>query len=243
MNLVVDIGNTLVKTGVFGEKGLIAHQSSDRENFISSLEKTKLDFPEIGTAIISHVGKMEGDWGKHLQREFAVTGFSASTPIPFKNSYKTPGTLGLDRIALVAAAFEKYPGKDVLVIDAGTSITYDFLDKKGNYHGGAISPGIQMRLKALHVFTDRLPLVPFMENPDFLGKSTLESIQSGVINGTSFEINGFINAYRENHPGLITILTGGDAQTLSKSIKNTIFAPSYFLLEGLNSILEFNKPK
>src|SRR5690606_18822630 len=122
---------------------------------------------------------------------FAVTDFSASTPVPFKNLYKTPETLGLDRIALVASAFEKYPEKNILIVDAGTSITYDFLDKEGNYHGGAISPGIEIRFKALNVFTDRLPLATFVEEPNFMGKNTLESIQAGTIHGAAFEINGF----------------------------------------------------
>jgi type III pantothenate kinase len=190
---------------------------------------------------------MEPEWGKYLHTEFGATEFSANTPVPYKNSYKTPQTLGLDRIALVAAAFEKYPNKNVLVIDAGTCITYDFLDKSGTYHGGAISPGIAMRFMALNTFTDRLPLVSTeksaMDKSNFLGKSTLESIQAGVLVGVSHEITGFVEAYCEKHPDLTIILTGGDVQTLSKSIKNTIFAPAYFLLEGLNSILEFNKPK
>lgn len=247
MNLVIDIGNTYIKTGIFEEKKIISHQKLQRKDFVKFLQQLKTEYPKIENAMVSHVGKMEAEWGKFLQKEFSIVEFSAHTKLPFKNTYQTPETLGLDRIALMAAAFEKYPHKNVLVIDAGTCITYDFLDKTGKYHGGAISPGLNMRFMALNTFTDRLPLLSpensaaFLSN--FLGKSTFESIQVGVQRGVLQEIWGFIEAYDKKFRDLTVILTGGDAQILFKSIKNTIFAPSYFLLEGLNSILEFNKFK
>ncbi|MCB0468082.1 MAG: type III pantothenate kinase, partial [Aequorivita sp.] len=134
-----------------------------------------------------------------------------------------------------------YAGKNVLVIDAGTCITYDFLNSKNEYMGGAISPGISLRYKALHTFTEKLPLLEATNPNLFVGNTTATSMHSGVVNGVLYEIDGYISMYRKNYDNLTVILTGGDAHFLRDSIKNDIFANSNFLLEGLNHILEYNE--
>ncbi|MGB3776659.1 MAG: type III pantothenate kinase, partial [Leeuwenhoekiella sp.] len=160
--------------------------------------------------------------------------------VPFKNLYETPTTLGVDRVALMAAAVKNHPGQNVLVIDTGTCVTYDFKNKKEEYLGGSISPGLSMRFKALHQFTANLPLLTSQKSVKTIGKNTSEAIQSGVIYGISHEINGVINSYIEDYPDIEVILTGGDALFLSKTLKNGIFAHQNFLLEGLDYIMVFN---
>jgi type III pantothenate kinase len=160
--------------------------------------------------------------------------------VPFLNLYATPSTLGIDRIALVAASVNGFPDKNVLIIDAGTCITFDFITNKNQYLGGAISPGIRMRYKALQNQTANLPLLETNMPENIIGDSTASSIHSGVINGVLNEIDGNIEAYKSNYEDFTTILTGGDANFLSKQLKSSIFANSNFLLEGLNFILQYN---
>jgi type III pantothenate kinase len=160
--------------------------------------------------------------------------------MPFKNLYKTPETLGLDRLALASAAVQQYPKTNTLVIDAGTCITYDFVDANAHYFGGAISPGLQMRYNALHKQTAQLPLLQPKRQTSYIGATTEASIHSGVIFGTVQEIQGVVSTYLLDYSDLTVILTGGDANFLCKQFKISIFANSNFLLEGLNFILDFN---
>ncbi|MFA5300654.1 MAG: type III pantothenate kinase, partial [Lutibacter sp.] len=163
-----------------------------------------------------------------------------NTKVPFLNNYATPKTLGVDRIALVSSAFSNYPNKNVLIIDAGTCITYDFINHEGNYYGGAISPGIEMRYKALHVFTEKLPLLRPELMYQLVGDSTETSIHSGILNGVIGEIDSIVEKYRKKNTDLTVVLTGGDVNFLSNRLKNSIFANPNFLLEGLNTILTYN---
>ena len=165
---------------------------------------------------------------------------NTTTPLPFKNRYTTPSTLGNDRIALAAAAVCVYPLKNTLVIDAGTCITFDFINSKNEYLGGAISPGIGMRYKSLHQYTGKLPLLSKNEEFKLIGTSTKSSIHSGIINGIICEIKGVIAQYQQDFGDLTIVLTGGDTKFLSKQLKNSIFANQNFLLRGLNKILTFN---
>ena len=162
------------------------------------------------------------------------------TKIPLQNTYKTPESLGRDRIALAVGANQLFPTNNTLVIDAGTCITYDFIDEKNNYLGGAISPGLQIRLNALHTFTEKLPLVTIKNGSELIGKTTEMSILSGVINGATAEVDGIIDRYKEQFGNLKTVLTGGDANYFVKTLKNNIFANSKVLLNGLNTILNYN---
>ena len=172
-----------------------------------------------------------------------LTVLSSATNVPFVNLYKTPTTLGVDRIALVVGAVNEFPKKNTLIIDAGTCITFDFVNSKSEYLGGAISPGIKMRFDSLNHFTANLPLLEKEEVNDFIGKNTKESINAGVVNGVIQEIDGVINQYKKKYLDLTVVLTGGDTNFLAKQLKSSIFANQNFLLQGLNTILIFNIDK
>ena len=146
----------------------------------------------------------------------------------------------VDRIAGVCGAQQKFPGEPCLVIDAGTCITYDFLDRQGNFLGGGISPGLMMRFQAVHTFTSKLPLVNPVEKVNLIGDSTERCIQSGVINGLAEELNGIIRRYQGEFDGLRVILCGGDARFFENILKGPIFAVPELVLSGLNSILNYN---
>jgi len=161
--------------------------------------------------------------------------------IPIHNNYKTINSLGQDRIGLVSAAFFKFPNENSLVVDIGTCITYDFIDSKNIYHGGAISPGINMRYNSLNKFTSNLPLLKYNNVEKMIGSNTDESIHIGVNNGIVGEINEYINRLEEKYLKLNVIITGGDSTFLLNKIKNAIFADQDFLAIGLNNILKYNE--
>ena len=163
-----------------------------------------------------------------------------NTSLPIKNLYKTPSTLGKDRIAVAVAANYLKPNTNVLVIDAGTTITYEFIDTKGQYLGGNISPGMKMRFNSLHTFTKKLPLIEHTENSDLLGNDTKSAISSGIINGIIFEMDGYINTLKEKYADIVIFLTGGDTFFFESTLKNRIFAHKNLLLIGLNRILNYN---
>ncbi len=238
-NLAIDIGNTRLKWGVFKDQNLISKEDQSVTEGISVLKKVVNDqsFQQI---LVAATGNSQNVVTLLQENGLSFKILDHTTGIPFKNRYKTPHTLGVDRIALVAAAVKNYPGQHALVIDAGTCVTFDFKNQQEEYMGGSISPGLSMRFKALHHFTEKLPLLTAEEVPDYIGKNTAEAIQSGVIQGISHEIKGVIEWYTDNYPGLKVILTGGDALFLSKTLKNGIFAHQNFLLEGLDHIMVFN---
>ncbi|QQX77120.1 MULTISPECIES: type III pantothenate kinase [Aequorivita] len=241
MNLVIDVGNTLVKLGVF-DSGILKHKKTCvKSDFLATLAEFFENFPAIADCIVSSVSNLSEHQYSKIQQYCSVLFLNHETKVPFTNRYGTPQTLGIDRIALVSAAAHLYAQKNVLVIDAGTCITYDFLNSENEYFGGAISPGMLLRYKSLHTFTDKLPLLEANNPKLFIGNTTATSIHSGVVNGVLYEIEGFIEAYKKNYDNLTVILTGGDAHFLRETIKNDIFANSNFLLEGLNHILEYNK--
>ena len=240
MNLVIDVGNTKVKLAVFKKQVLVKKASATHGNFLKKIDKLQKDYPDLKYAIISSVGSISDQDLKQLKNNYELLVLNNSTKIPFKNCYETPTTLGVDRIALVSASIKKYSEKNVLIIDAGTCVTYDFINDQNEYLGGAISPGIKMRYKALHNLTANLPLLDAQAPKQLIGSSTSESIHSGIINGILKEIDGVINEYEKKYQDLTVILTGGDTKFLSKQLKSSIFANSNFLLEGLNFILEFN---
>jgi type III pantothenate kinase len=242
MNLAIDIGNTRVKAAVFEGDKLIELAIFDKKIIISQIRNI-LKKHRISAGIVSNVASFSEKKMLQLKKSFNFIVVSASLKVPFDNLYKTPKTLGVDRIALVAGAVKQFPNTDVLIIDAGTCITFDFVNSKACYLGGAISPGIKMRYKALNTFTASLPLIASLELDDFIGKNTEESIISGVLNGVQNEINGIIEGYREKYLHLTVVLTGGDTNFLSKQLKSSIFANQNFLLQGLNEILKFNQHK
>jgi type III pantothenate kinase len=240
MNLVVDVGNTLVKLAVFEETKLIYKKSLEANFIQKEIIIVKEKFKTINKAILSSVGKLKKEDLRFIKNNFDLLQLDVNTKLPFKNSYKTPNTLGLDRIALVCASVQKYPKKNVLIIDAGTCITYDFISEENNYLGGAISPGLRMRYISLNNLTAKLPLLQPEEPINIIGNSTNDAIHSGVVYGVLNEIEGVIKSYKLIYKDLTVILTGGDTNFLSKQLKSSIFANSNFLLEGLNYILHFN---
>lgn len=240
MNLIVDIGNTLVKIAVFQNDTLLEKQTVEISEVDDLLKKIFRDYPNIQKSILSSVGKLPKVVLENLKTHCDVMILNANLKFPFKNLYATPNTLGVDRMALVTASVKHNPNQHVLIIDSGSCITYDFITKDNEYLGGAISPGIRLRYKSLHDFTANLPLLDTEMPKSIVGDTTAAAIHSGVVIGIVKEIDGVIDDYRENYSDLTVILTGGDAIFLSKQLKNSIFANSNFLLEGLNFILEYN---
>ncbi|MCK0114536.1 type III pantothenate kinase [Gelidibacter sp. F63206] len=240
MNLIVDVGNTLVKFAVFQEDEFVNKIVVELNEFEKTQKEISKKHPKIEKCILASVGKMPKEVVTKLQKQYKVLILDSNLKFPFHNRYKTPNTLGVDRIALVAASVKRYADKDVLIIDAGSCITYDFINRQNEFLGGAISPGIRLRYKSLHNFTANLPLLDTELPETLIGNSTKDAIHSGVVNGVVKEIDGIIDEYRAKFSDLTVILTGGDANFLSKQLKNSIFANSNFLLEGLNFILEYN---
>ena len=243
-NLVIDIGNSFTKVAVFQQDELLHadhYASVDAQTLFNLTDQYR-----VNKAIISSVKKEIESWREALEGRIVVKYFNAGMTAGVRNQYKTPQTLGLDRLAAVIGAKSLYPGKGSLVIDAGTAITYDWIDAEGNYFGGSISPGLNMRYKALNYYTGKLPLV----NPDekFDGKygdDTVTAITSGVQNGIKYELTGFIESYYNNEHELNIILTGGDSIFFDTLLKNSIFAPyiknePYLVLKGLNAAIRNN---
>jgi type III pantothenate kinase len=240
VNLVLDIGNSRVKAGVFNGRELI-HVSAFATSQTNELKKILQSFPNIRFAIVSSVLIHAKELINILTNKINCVEFNFNTKIPIKNNYLSPETLGNDRLAAAVGAAFRFPTKNCLIIDAGTCIKYDFLNAEGEFIGGAISPGLEMRFKALNNFTDRLPLL--VPNPDFdelTGKTTAESILCGVQLGVLQEMKGMISLYKEKYSDLQCVITGGDWQFFENDLKNSIFAAPFLLLEGLNEILHCN---
>ena len=240
MNLIIDVGNSFVKLAIFSGDDIVYKVRFEISDFEGQYKTICKKFPELKKAIISSVGYLESNHVKIVKANLNPLVLNSETKLAFENSYETTKTLGVDRIALVSASVKHFPNKNVLIIDAGTCITYDFITNENNYLGGAISPGIRLRYKSLNNLTAKLPLLDTEAPNGIIGKTTEMSIHSGVVNGIVYEIDGVIYAYKKKYQDLTVILTGGDAKFLSNQLKNSIFANSDFLLEGLNYILEFN---
>jgi len=236
MQLIIDVGNTKVKLAIFDKDIIVKAYKVTLHDINKTIEEIALKFP-IKKAILSSVAGLSDIEKRIVKLRFPTIELNHKTPVPFKNEYQTPETLGVDRIALVSAFVKAYPESNGLIIDAGTCITYDFINSKAVYKGGAISPGLRLRYSSLHNLTANLPFLETKMPQQHIGQSTEEAIHSGIFNGIIQEIEGIIRLYKADYPTLRVILTGGDAEILSKRLKNSIFAHSNFLLEGLNYIL------
>jgi len=240
LNLIIDIGNTQIKAGFFENKQLVNLEiySLGETEFISSLVSKHKNLCNV---IISSVRKYPEELISVLKLECkTVLFFNSEIQTPLENLYESKSTLGYDRLAACAGAHGIYKGKNILVIDAGTAITFDFVNDKGQYIGGCISPGLKMRFKALHEFTQKLPELSRDENFNLIGKNTDDAIISGVQNGLIFEIDSYINNLKAKHSDLRIIITGGDAHFLYKLLNNKAEFHPEIVLQGLNRILEFN---
>ena len=239
VNLVVDIGNTIAKVALFDGATMVNVIYNSNQS-LDCLENICIEH-SIERGIVATVIDLNECVSERL-RKFPVPllWLDKDTPLPVINLYETPETLGYDRMAAVVAANEQFPGKDILVIDAGTCITYEFIDSQGQYHGGNISPGLQMRFKALHQFTGRLPLVTPQGRSLNLGKDTETAIRAGVKKGIEYEISGYITTMKHKYPELLVFLTGGDDFSFDTNVKSVIFADRFLVLKGLNRILNYN---
>jgi len=239
MILTVDVGNTRIKASVFEENTALENFIFEKNELEKKIEKILKKFPNCSDLVIASVGDIEKQSFLTFAKQLNIHFLTHEDVFPFINKYATPKTLGIDRMVLAAGATLQFPKQNRLVIDAGTCITYDFIDENDNYLGGAISPGLRLRYESLHNFTARLPLLTLDSPEQYIGNSTIEAIHSGVVNGFVYEIDGFIDEYRANFSNFIIILTGGDAEFLAKRLKNTIFANSNFLLESLNQTFQY----
>lgn len=235
MNAVIDQGNSFYKIGVFdGETLLFSSSGSD---VASLIKRMHFDFPDVKQGIISSVGAV-GHYDSIVgDSTIEWLQFSAKTPTPLRNKYHSPETLGLDRLAAGVGASVLFPKQNSLIVDAGTAITYEYISAEGEYLGGNISPGLHMRYKSLHTFTEKLPLLdPGAPLMDF-GLDTASAMRLGVENGILYEINGTIDDFRSRFDNGAVLITGGDALFFEKKLKSRIFAQPNLVLIGLNNIL------
>jgi type III pantothenate kinase len=239
MILAVDIGNTRIKAAVFEDATLLETFVFVKTELQKNIQNILKVHENITHLVVASVSDVEKQAFSAFENAVNIHFLSHKDSFPFVNCYETPHTLGIDRLVLAAGATLQFPGQNRLVVDAGTCVTYDFIDENNNYLGGAISPGLKLRYESLHHYTAKLPLLTLESPTHLIGNSTAESIHSGVVNGLVCEIDGFINQYKAQYSNFIIILTGGDAEFLAKRLKNTIFANSNFLIESLNQTFQY----
>ena len=237
LKLIIDIGNSAVKTALFEDKKMISSAVLNDCTLQSIL--VFVEGQAISDAIVSSVKAIDTDLEQIIQH-FDAHFLSENTLLPITIDYKTPNTLGKDRIAAVVGVSFLFPKQDVLVLDAGTCLTVDFINKDKVYKGGRISPGIRMRYTALNQFTSNLPLCEFSESSMIIGDDTDSSIISGVQQGILAEVRGIINVYKIENKDTIIAVTGGDCFFFEKELKISIFANPFLVIGGLNEILDYN---
>lgn len=242
LNLVIDIGNTRTKIALFNQGELMI--SFPAVSFTpNELELLLKEYPNIERAIISSVKEKQEELLSALKNLIPfVVELDHNTLLPIENRYETPKTLGKDRIAAAVGANKLFPNQNILVIDAGTAITYDFVNEKNQYEGGFITPGLSMRFRALNHFTDRLPLLKPEIPQEYKGNNTNNSIMGGIQYGLMGELKQMIQYFSNFNGELTIIITGGDTNYFEKLLKNHKFVKSEIILLGLNTILEFNNP-
>jgi type III pantothenate kinase len=237
MLAAIDSGNSSLKIGIFSEGKLLTILNPQNTGDIRDMIR---QFP-VHKIVISDVAG---------RKESILTAIPGGIPrlvvshelrLPFTIRYRTPETLGADRIAAVAGARDEFRNTDILIVDAGTCITYDLLEENGDYLGGGISPGIGLRLKALHDFTANLPDIEVNEHYELIGTDTAGSMRSGTIGGIVRELDGMIEQYRFRYPGLKVLMTGGAAGFFENELKGPIFVVPGLVLNGLRVIAECNE--
>jgi type III pantothenate kinase len=240
MNLIIDIGNSQTKVAIFNNKRILKNFIYDEFDMRLLLE-LKAEYPELSNAIYCTVGERDDKLIEILKQEFELfIELNYLTPIPIENLYESKESLGQDRLAAAVGANYLFPGSDILVIDAGTAITYDVVDGQNRYLGGNISPGLESRFRSLHEFTQKLPLVERGDQWPLIGKTTEEAIRAGVQAGILYEMDTMIDRIRDQWVDCKVVLTGGDSFFFDQKLKNTIFVMFELTLMGLNRILEYN---
>lgn len=240
--MIIDIGNTVAKLVAFdGDEPVEEIRTCNDSLSALGAFATKYAFTH---GIVGTVKGLAAEAEEQLRSlKIPILRFSPQTPVPITNRYKSPETLGADRLAAAVGASSLKPGKDLLIIDAGTCVTYEVIDAKGNYWGGNIAPGMQMRLRSLNEFTAKLPLVSAEGDVPGMGYDTETAIRSGVLRGMKYEIEGYIRSMRRKYPHLLVFLTGGDKINFDTTIKSIIFADKFIVPRGLNKILDYNHDK
>jgi len=243
INLVIDIGNSRTKIALFNQYDLMFNVPIDHLT-VNHVHSLKADYPQLNKAILSSVKPYDEELKRFLSEEFdQFLELDHHTKLPIGNLYETPETLGKDRIAAAVGANELFPNQNLLIIDAGTAITYDLVSEKNQFIGGNISPGLEMRFKALNYFTGKLPLVDYSNDFEPVGRNTVDAIRAGVQNGILFEIAQTIDLFNRNYQNLHIIMTGGDSYFFDKKLNYSIFVHFNLTLIGLNRILEHNAKK
>lgn len=242
-NLVIDWGNTRLKTGWFTGTDLVeTGQYADMDALVTTLANRL-----VTQLIVSSTSRPAEEIRERLAGiKAGLIVFDSQTPVPLRKAYETPATLGADRVAAAVGASTLFPGQDCLVLDLGTCLTADFVDRDSVFQGGLISPGLRMRFRAMHEQTARLPLVETLADwsgqdwPGLTAKNTQAALHSGVMNGLAFELTGIVESYRRERPGLVVLLCGGDAPAFESRLKPPIFVVPELVLIGLNRILRYN---
>ena len=243
MNICIDQGNSRTKVALFDAAGKVV-KSFVYKSFSSADAERLFRLYPISDSIISSVVNLESSMVNtlnRLSRRFVL--FDHETPVPIQNDYDSPATLGHDRLAAAVGANYLLPDENLLIIDAGSAITYDFLTADGHFVGGNIAPGIKMRLSVLRQMTKKLPQVETEENEliPLFGKNTRDAIAAGVIRGIVFEVKGYMRTVSEKVPHFETILTGGNAPYIINNVQTPVRMERNLVLIGLNRILEYNK--
>lgn len=242
MNLCIDQGNSRTKIALFKKDGRIVKNLLYKSFTSADVERLFSLYP-ITQSIVSSVANMEPaviNALNRLSKRFVL--FDHLTPLPIKNCYQTPETLGHDRIAAAVGAAHLCPGQNLLIVDAGSAVTYDFVSAEQGYLGGNIAPGIKMRLTVLHQMTKRLPKVEVEQNAltPLFGKNTKEAIAAGVVRGVVFEVKGYMRALSEQGIDFVAFATGGHAPYILNGVKDGMRHEPNLVLIGLNKILEYN---
>lgn len=236
--LIIDIGNSYIKLAVLNDADIVHSHSAVSFDF-SSIEKL-INKYGIKSGIYASVRSKQPSFIQQTTEIIHLIAMRYDLPIPITNKYVTPETLGMDRLASVIGAHSLFPDTHSLVIDMGTCIKYDFVDKDGCYWGGNIAPGLQMRLESMHSMTSKLPLVEKAFNADNLGKSTEEALQNGAVWGIKLEVERFIKILTDEWGQITIILSGGDSKYFGEIIESKIFVLPELVLKGLDETLKFN---
>ena len=241
--ICVDAGNTFIKIALM-EDGDVTSLAAFPLTDAYSLLQHVASLPQVDACILSSViSILPKIVDVFKQKASYFMELTHETPLPIHNLYQTPETLGKDRLAAIVGAYSLFPGKDILVFDAGTALTIDFIDSEGNFRGGNISPGLNMRFCALHEDTQKLPLMSQSDNYELMGSTTASAIISGVQNGIIFEMNCYVHHFVNKFPTLVKILTGGDINFFVNKFKMRIFAEPNLVFIGLDNIVNFNLKK
>lgn len=239
ITICFDFGNTLLKYGVFENEQLIKVENlqSDQPETISAVLQKYKPARTILSSVIYHNPEIE----KELAKESSFLKLDATVKLPFTTPVSKPETIGADRLALAAYASFFYKNQNTLVIALGSCITYNFINKYHSFIGGSISPGMQMRFKAMHDLTAKLPIVEADWNFPLIGYDTRTNILSGVLQGMASEIDGIIDEYKTKFEKFNVLLTGGDTANFVRHLKNKIFADPWLILKGLYAISKYNE--